>query len=60
MLISSDWHLRLILSEYTGHDNGHRQDPPARRVLPTCRNKLQPRSAPGPPGGLIREYTQVA
>jgi len=66
MLISGERHLRLVLSEYVDHYNGHRphrtlqQNPPARRthlpggVTGMCvgrRDRL---------GRLIHEYAQVA
>jgi len=66
MLIASERHLRLVLSEYIDHYNSHRphqalrQSPPERRRHPP---------APGANvrvlrrirlGGLIREYVQVA
>jgi transposase InsO family protein len=66
MLITSERHLRLVLSEYTDHYNTHRphralqQSPPAGRPRPPAlgtnvrvlrRDRL---------GGLIREYGQVA
>ena len=66
MLITSERHLRLVLSEYADHYNGHRphralqQNPPARRAHPPAevadmrirrRDRL---------GGLIHEYAQVA
>ena len=66
MLITGEWHLRLVLGEYVGHYNGHRphrtlgQRPPAGRERPPAmgtnvrvlrRDRL---------GGLIHEYAQVA
>ena len=66
MLITGERHLRLVLSEYADHDNGHRphrtlhQNPPAGRAHPPTavtntrvlrRDRL---------GGLIHEYAQVA
>jgi len=66
MLITSERHLRLVLSEAAGHYNAHRphrtlqQNPPARRSHPPAevsgmrvlrRDRL---------GGLIHEYAQVA
>ena len=66
MLITGERHLRLVLSEYVEHYNGHRphralcQSPPAGREHPPImdpdvrvlrRDRL---------GGLIREYPQVA
>ena len=66
MLITSERHLRLVLSEYAGHYNIHRphralqQNPPGGRVHPPGdmtgvrvlrRDRL---------GGLIHEYAQVA
>ena len=66
MLITGERHLRLVLSEYVDHYNGHRphrtlnQNPPAGRADPAAaatnmrvlrRDRL---------GGLIHEYAQVA
>jgi putative transposase len=66
MLITSERHLRLVLSEYTDHYNAHRphralqQQPPAGRSHPRAdvtgmrvlrRDRL---------GGLIHEHAQVA
>ena len=66
MLITSERHLRLVLTEYVEHYNVHRphrslgQSPPAGREQPPLighsarvlrRDRL---------GGLIREYAQVA
>jgi transposase InsO family protein len=66
MPITGERHLRLVLSEYVDHYNGHRphrtlrQNPPAGRAHPPAdvtgtrirrRDRL---------GGLIHEYTQVA
>jgi putative transposase len=66
MLITGERHLRLVLTEYAGHDNPHRphralqQDPPAGRTHPPAyvsgmrvlrRDRL---------GGLIHEHAQVA
>jgi transposase InsO family protein len=66
MLITGERHLRLVLSEYVDHYNGHRphrtlhQNPPAGRAHPPTavtntrvlrRDRL---------GGLIHEYAQVA
>ena len=66
MLITRERHLRLVLSEYVDHYNGHRphrtlqQNPPAGRAHPSAevtgmrirrRDRL---------GGLIHEYAQVA
>jgi putative transposase len=62
MLITGERHMRLVLSEYTDHYDGHRphQDPPAGHVYPPGdvagvrvlrRDRL---------GGLIHEYSQVA
>jgi putative transposase len=66
MLITSEPHLRLVLTEYADHYNSHRphralqQDPPAGRTHPPTdvpdtrvlrRDRL---------GGLIHEYAQVA
>jgi putative transposase len=66
MLITGERHLWLVLSEYAGHCNVHRphrtlrQSPPAGRELspamdPNVRVLRRDR-----PGGLIREYAQVA
>jgi putative transposase len=66
MLITGERHRRLVLSEYTDHDNLHRphralqQSPPAGRAHPPTvvagmrvlrRDRL---------GGLIHEYAQAA
>jgi transposase InsO family protein len=66
MLITGERHLRLVLSEYADHYNGHRphrslgQSPPAGRdspplMKPNVRVLRRDRL-----GGLIREYAQVA
>ncbi len=66
MLITGERHLRLVLSEYADHYNGHRphrtlcQSPPAGRerlltMGPNVRVLRRDRL-----GGLIREYAQVA
>lgn len=66
MLITSERHLRLVLSEYIDHYNRHRphrtlrQNPPAGRIHPPgvvtgIRVVRQDRL-----GGLIHEYAQVA
>jgi putative transposase len=53
MLITSERHLRLVLSEYIDHYNTHRphrtlqQGLPAGRPHPTC-GRNRPGSAPGP------------
>jgi putative transposase len=66
MLITGERHLRLVLSEYVDHYNGHRphrtlhQNPPAGRAHPptavTNTRVLQRDRL----GGLIHEYAQVA
>ena len=54
MLITSERHLRLVLSEYADHYNGHRphrtlqQNPPAGRAHPACGSDRYAHSAPGP------------
>ena len=66
MLVTSERHLRLVLSEYVDHYNGHRphralqQNPPAGRAHPPgevtgIRIRRRDRF-----GGLIREYAQAA
>ena len=66
MLVTSERHLRLVLSEYVDHYNGHRphralqQTPPAGRAHPPgevtgIRIRRRDRL-----GGLIREYAQAA
>jgi putative transposase len=65
MLITGQRHLRLVLSEYTGHYNVHRphrtlQRPPAGRERPATRNPNVRVLRRDRLGGLIREYTQVA
>ena len=66
MLITSERHLRLVLSEYADHHNGHRphralqQIPPAGRVHPPAEvasTRIRRRDRLG---GLIHEYAQVA
>ena len=66
MLITGEWHLRLILSEHVDHYNNHRpyrtlqQNPPVGRVLPPDEGmdtRVGPRDRLG---GLIHEYAQVA
>jgi putative transposase len=66
MLIASERHLRLVLSEYTGHYNGHRphrslqQYPPAGRAHPPAARSSTRVLRRDRLGGLIREYAQVA
>jgi putative transposase len=66
MLITSERHLRLVLSEYTGHYNVHRphrtlsQRPPAGCECPPTINPNVRVLRRDRLGGLIREYTQVA
>ena len=66
MLITGERHLRLVLSEYVDHYNGHRphrtlqQNPPAGRAhspaeMTGMRIRRRDRL-----GGLIHEYAQVA
>jgi putative transposase len=66
MLIASERHLQLVLSEYADHYNVHRphrtlrQSPPAGRECPPAPGtnvQVLPRDRLG---GLIHEYTQVA
>jgi putative transposase len=65
-LITGERHLRLVLSEYADHYNGHRphrtlqQNPPAGRTHPLPEmtgTRIQRRDRLG---GLIHEYAQVA
>jgi hypothetical protein len=67
MLIASERHLHLVLSEYVDHSNVHRphrtlrQKPPAGREYPPaalCTNVRVLRR--DRLGGLIHEYAQVA
>jgi putative transposase len=66
MLITGEWHLRLVLGEYADHYNGHRphrtlqQNPPTRRSHPPAAvtsMRVVPRDRLG---GLTRESDQVA
>ena len=65
MLITGEWHLRLVLGEYTDHYNGHRphrslqQDPPAGRLHPPAEMSSM-RVLRRDRGGLIREYARAA
>jgi len=66
MLVTGERHLRLVLSEYADHYNGHRphrtlqQNPPAGRVDPPARGTSVRVLRRDRLGGLIREYAQVA
>jgi putative transposase len=66
MLITSERHLRLLLSEYVDHYNSHRphralrQSPPARRPHPPDLSSNLRVLRRDRLGGLIREYSQVA
>jgi len=66
MLITGERHLRLVLSEYADHYNGHRphrtlqQNPPAGRVDPPARGTSVRVLRRDRLGGQIREYAQVA
>jgi putative transposase len=66
MLITGGRHLRLVLSEYADHSNGHRphrtvqQNPPAGRVDPPALGTSARVPRRDRPAGLIREYAQVA
>jgi putative transposase len=66
MLITSERHLRLILSEYTDHYNGHRphralqQNRPAGRAHPPAEVAGMRIWRHDRLGGLIHEYAQVA
>jgi transposase InsO family protein len=66
MLITSERHLRLVLSEYAEHYNVHRphrtlcQSPPAGRERPPLMDKNVRVLRRDRLGGLIREYAQVA
>jgi putative transposase len=66
MLITSERHLRLLLSEYVDHYNSHRphralrQSPPAGRPHPPDLSSNLRVLRRDRLGGLIREYSQVA
>jgi hypothetical protein len=66
MLITSERHLRLVLSEYTGHCNGHRprrllrQNPPAGRAQPAAETSGMRVLRRDRLGGLSRGYAQIA
>lgn len=66
MLITSERHLRLVLSEYTEHYNVHRphralgQSPPAGREHPPLTDPSARVVRRDRLGGLIREHVQVA
>jgi transposase InsO family protein len=66
MLITGERHLRLILGEYTGHDNLHRphralrQEPPGGRSDPPVEATGIRVLRRDRPGGLIHEYSRVA
>lgn len=66
MLITSERHLRLVLSEYVEHYNVHRphralgQSPPAGRECPPIMNPNAWVLRWDRLGGLVREYAQVA
>ncbi len=66
MLITSERHLRLVLSEYVEHYNVHRphralgQSPPAGRECPPTMNPNAWVLRWDRLGGLVREYAQVA
>ena len=66
MLITSERHLRLVLSEYVEHYNVHRphrtlcQRPPAGRDHPPTTGQNVRVLRRDRLGGLIHEYTQVA
>ena len=66
MLITSEQHLRLVLSEYTDHYNSHRphrtlqQNPPDGRVHPPAEMTGMHIQRRDRLGGLIHEYAQVA
>ena len=66
MLITTERHLQLVLSEHAGHHNSHRphralqQNPPARRAQPPgdmTRMRVLRRDRLG---SLIHEYALVA
>src|SRR5215510_6535950 len=65
MLIASERHLRLVLSEYADHYNSHRPHRALQQSPPTGRPHL-PAAVTGVRvlrrdrlGGLVREYSQV-
>ena len=66
MLITSERHLRLVLSEYAEHYNVHRphralcQSPPAGRDHPPTTDSNARILRRDRLGGLIHEYAQVA
>jgi putative transposase len=66
MLITSERHLRLVLSEYADHYNSHRphrvllQDPPAGRAQSPAEVTGMRVLRQNRRGGLIHEYSQVA
>jgi len=66
MLITSERHLRLVLTEYIEHYNVHRphrtlcQSPPAGREPPPTMSQNVRILRRDRLGGLIREYAQVA
>ena len=66
MLITSERHLRLVVSEYVEHYNVHRphralgQSPPAGRDHPPATDPNVRILRRDRLGGLIHEYTQVA
>jgi transposase InsO family protein len=66
MLITGERHLRLVLTEYVEHYNGHRphrtlgQRPPAGRDRPPTMDPNVRVMRRDRLGGLIREYDQVA
>ena len=66
MLITGERHLRLVLDQYTGHDNVHRphrapqQAPPAGHPYPSALGAHAQLLRRDRLGGLIHEYSQVA
>ena len=66
MLINGERHLRLVLDEYADHYNTHRpqralhRNPPAGRQDPTPAATSMRVLRRDSPGGLLREYAQVA
>ena len=66
MLITSEWHLQLVLGEYVDHYNGHRphrtlhEKPPAGRQDPPAAGTSTRVLRRDRLGGLIHEYAQVA
>jgi putative transposase len=66
MLITSERHLRMVVSEYAGHYNVHRphralgQSPPAGRDHPPATDPNARILRRDRLGGLIHEYAQVA